>query len=706
VSRNLRRSLATCALLATAIAAGSCGRRQFGKCGKKLVVIGIDGMDPKLLREYMAQDAMPHFKQLAEEGTFVELGTSDPPQSPVAWSNFITGMDPGGHGVFDFLHRDPKTYAPYSSTVKAATDPPLTFRLPGDKQFEIPPSAQPVRQGRAFWDDLADRGVRASVYKIPAAYPLQKSDQFTLSDMGTPDLHGGIDGIYAYYTSGVPENLDRFDNFGNFHSYLTVLEHQASALLYGPPSPFDRPRPGHPTTRDLSTTRKFTVYRDPRDPVVHIEIEDGDSCTLKEGEWSPWLGCDFVLGPYACHPFDWLHLDNRMHGMVKFYLQQAHPEIKLYCSAVNIDPAAPCMPISTPDDSAVEDVCEKTGRFYTAGLAEETKGLEDGTLSDGEFISQCDDVTGERMKMLDYALANFDDGLLFFYFSTIDLRCHMMWRHIDPDHPSHDKELAAKFAGSIKDAYVTMDKALGVVRERIGKDTPLIVLSDHGFSTFTRRVNLNLWLHEQGWLAVEAPAQAGYDAKLAAEKKGGERAKGEWSLEQGDGLDRTKTKAYAVGFNGLYLNLKDREAGGIVDAAERDRLLEEIRTKLLALRDDEAHGGRPVVLRVDKREDVYHGAQVKNAPDLIVGYAAGYGASDTTALGKLVKSTRARVVEDNKNLWSGNHLMAPEVVPGVFLTNRKIAPKDPQLYDVTATLLSFFGAPVPAEMRGKNLFGN
>ena len=707
MSRNFRRSLATFALLAAAVAAGSCGRKSFAPCGKKLVVIGIDGMDPKLLREYIAQKAMPNFQLLAEEGTFVELGTSEPPQSPVAWSNFITGMDPGGHGVFDFLHRDPKTYEPYSSTVKTATDPPLTFPLPGEKQFSLPPASEPVRQGRAFWDDLADRGVRAAIYKIPAAYPLQKSDQFTLSDMGTPDLHGGIDGIYAYYTSNVPDNYTRFDGSGNFLADLKFRDHHAQAELFGPASPFETTKPGHHTIQDLSTRRRFDVYRDPREPVVHIEIEEGDSCTLREGEWSPWLGCDFVQGPYACHPFDWLHLDNRMHGMVKFYLQQVHPDVRLYCSAVNIDPSAPCMPISTPDDSAVEDVCEKVGRFYTAGLAEETKGLQDGTLGDGEFISQCDDVTGERMKMLDYALANFDDGLLFFYFSTVDLRCHMMWRHIDPEHPAHDKKLAAQFAGSIRDAYIKMDEALGIVRERIGKDTPLIVLSDHGFSTFTRRVNLNQWLFDQGYLAVAPAAQAEYDKKLEEEKKpDGARARAEWTLTEGGGLDRTKTKAYAVGFNGLYLNLKDREAGGIVAPAERDRLLEEIRTKLLALRDDEAHGGRPVVLRVDRREEVYHGTQLENAPDLIVGYAAGYGASDTTALGQLVKSSKARVVEDNKNLWSGNHLMAPEVVPGVFLTNRKIAPKDPQLYDVTATLLSFFGAPVPAEMRGKSLFGN
>jgi predicted AlkP superfamily phosphohydrolase/phosphomutase len=386
--------------------------------------------------------------------------------------------------------------------------------------------------------------------------------------------------------------------------------------------------------------------------------------------------------------------------MVKFFLQKTHPELRLYCSPVNIDPSAPCMPISTPDNAAVETLCEATGRFYTAGLAEETKGLQEGTIDDGEFIQQCDDVNAERMRMFDYALSRFDDGLLFFYFSAIDLRCHMMWRHIEPGHPARDEALAARYARSIEDAYVEMDVALGILRQKLGPDVPLIVLSDHGFAPFTRRVNLNQWLYEQGYLALETTAKQEFEAACAKEPK----TRSSFSLVEHGGLDRARSRAYAIGFNGIYLNLKGREKGGCVDPAERDRLLDEIRTKLLALRDDEQHGGGPVVLRVDKRDEVYHGSEVGNAPDLVVGYARGYGASDDTALGTVALSARARVVEDNRSLWSGNHLMAPEVVPGVFLTNRKISPKGPGLVDVTATMLTFFGVPVPAAMRGKSLF--
>ena len=123
---------------------------------------------------------------------------------------------------------------------------------------------------------------------------------------------------------------------------------------------------------------------------------------------------------------------------------------------------------------------------------------------------------------------------------------------------------------------------------------------------------------------------------------------------------------------------------------------------VLALTDAD---GTKVLLRVDKRDEVYHGDQLDHAPDLVLGYNRGYGASDDAALGKLVLSATPKVLADNKSRWSGNHLMAPEVVPGVFLTNRKnLQPKDANLVDVTATMLSFFGVPSPPQARGKTLF--
>lgn len=648
---TLRMAAAVGLLGVAAALAASCGSNADATGGKKLVVVGIDGMDPNLLREYMDAGLMPNFKALADAGTFVPLGTSNPPQSPVAWSNFITGMDPGGHGVFDFLHRDPRTYLPISSS--------------GAMEQRVP-----------FWDVLADAGVKCEVWRIPAAYPIQDSDQLVLSDMGTPDLQGGIDGMYVYYTSDVPDNFDKIH--GGRWEKVKVLKGRVDSKLYGPPSPHVDPPEGKSTPP--MSERKFSVYLDPAEPVVEIAIEDGESCLLEEGKWSDWLACSFDLETFLPG------YTESMGGMVKFYLQQVRPELRLYCSPVNIDPRSPSMQISSPDDDAVTELADAIGPFYTQGLAEETKALQEGTIDDREFLSNCDDIHHERMKMLDYALGRFDRGLLFFYFSTIDLRSHMMWRHIAPGHPARDEKLAALYARSIEDSYVLMDQALGHLREKLGATTELLILSDHGFSPFLRKVNLNNWLLEQGYLGLTPEAAA--DPKVVR------------SLAAGGGIDRAKTRAYAIGFNGIYLNQKGREADGMVEAGARQGLLEEIRGKLLALTDP-ATGAR-VVRRVDLRDEAYHGEHVADGPDLVVGYDRGYGASDTTALGQV--QPKDSVVEDNRDRWSGNHLMAPEVVPGIFLSSRKLAPKDPTLVDVTATLLDHFGVAPAAGMRGKSMY--
>lgn len=619
--------------------------------GRKLVVVGIDGMDPNLLREYMDAGRMPNFKALADAGTFVPLCTSNPPQSPVAWSNFITGMDPGGHGVFDFLHRDPQTYLPVSSSGA-------------------------MEERRPFWDLLGETGVKCEVYRMPAAYPIQPSEQLTLSDMGTPDLQGGIDGMYVYYTTDVPDNFDKIH--GGKWSKVRNLKGRVDATLFGPASPHASPPEGKNVVPQSECA--FSVFIDPDQPIVEIEIADGESCLLEEGQWSEWLACSFELETFLP-----LYTES-MNGMVKFYLQQVHPELRLYCSPVNIDPRNPCMSISTPDDAAVIDLAEAIGPFYTQGLAEETKALDEGTLDDREFISNCDDIHHERMKMLDYAVQRFDRGLLFFYFSTIDLRSHMMWRHIEPGHPARDEVLATKYSKSIEDSYVLMDQALGHLREKIGMETELVVLSDHGFSPFLRKVNLNNWLLQEGYLQVTAEAAAS--------------PRGVYSLAEKGGIDRATTRAYAVGFNGIYVNLKGREKEGSVVQGERLALLTEIRGKLLALVDPKT--GAKVVRRVDLREEAYHGGQLEHAPDLVVGYDRGYGASDTAALGQV--QPKDPIVEDNKLRWSGNHLMAPEVVPGVFLSSRKLSPTEPCLYDVTATLLDHFSVKPTADMRGKSLY--
>jgi predicted AlkP superfamily phosphohydrolase/phosphomutase len=287
--------------------------------------------------------------------------------------------------------------------------------------------------------------------------------------------------------------------------------------------------------------------------------------------------------------------------------------------------------------------------------------------------------------MMRLALERFEPGdFTFMYVSDLDLQSHMLWRHHDPKHedapphPAHDPEVGPAHAHDLEGFYVNADRLLAVAREALPPDTVLLVMSDHGFESYRRQVHLNAWLRDQGYLVLKDGQRTGSIA--------------------GGAVDWTRTRAYALGFNGLYLNVRGREAQGIVAPGDVNALLDEVSARLLAWRDPT--GGAPVVLRVDKSSDVYHGARVPEAPDLIVGYNAGYGGSDENTLGEVTEL----LIEDNKSRWSGNHLMAPEVVPGVVLTTAKIAGKGYWLPDLTATVLAHFGIERPATMVGRVMF--
>jgi predicted AlkP superfamily phosphohydrolase/phosphomutase len=278
-------------------------------------------------------------------------------------------------------------------------------------------------------------------------------------------------------------------------------------------------------------------------------------------------------------------------------------------------------------------------------------------------------------------LARFQRGdATFVYLSDIDLQCHMLWRHGDPKHadapahPAHDPASAEAHRFDIEGYYQHVDGLLGRVVDRLPPETLLLVMSDHGFQPFTRVVHLNSWLRDEGFLVLKDGKRTGH-------------------IAAGD-VDWSKTKAYALGFNSVYLNVAGREAQGIVPAGEAAAVADDLRTRLLAFKD--AQSGRAPVLRVDRAKDLYHGDRVGEAPDLVVGYDSGYGHSDESTLGEVLEV----VLADNTSRWSGNHLMAPEVVPGVLLANRAVNAGDHDLTDVTATILAWYGLDLLPGMQG------
>jgi predicted AlkP superfamily phosphohydrolase/phosphomutase len=621
---------------------------------RRLIVLGIDGLDPDLLERFVGEGAMPAFAALSARGGRSPLATSVPPQSPVAWSDFITGTGPGEHGVFDFVALDRQTLQPYLSTARvepAASLPLGRLRVPlGGSRTRL------LREGRAFWEVLEAAGVRTTIFQIPANYPPVPASGGALSGMGTPDLQG-TPGTFTFWSDDPTRPSGRVS--GGEIERVILVDGSAELELSGPPHPFD-PQAGRVRAR-------FELHVDPEHPVAEIRIGER-RLLLAQGEWSGWLPVGF----------DALPLLGRVPGMVRFYLQGVRP-LRLYASPVNIDPADPAQPIAAPA-SYSRELAHAAGPFYTQEMPEDTKALSAHVFSAHEFLAQSGLVLEERRRLLRHELGRFLErdapGLLFFYVSSLDQRSHMLWRHADGAHPNHPQDTPRDLAESLRSSYLEIDALLAEVRARLEPGVELVVMSDHGFAPFRREANLNRWLEQNGYLALREGAAR--DAP--------------WL----EALDWSRTRAFAVGLNSLYLNVRGRERDGIVAPAERAALAREIADRLALWRD----GGQPVVSQPLLREEIYSGPHVEHAPDVLVGYARGYRASWSTTRGEVAEA----LLQDNADEWSGDHCMDSRAVPGVLVSSLPLLREDGQLRDLTVSVLSYFGVQAPPAMRGRPLF--
>lgn len=636
------------ALVAACLLTGCSNKSQDDrKHPERLVILGVDGMDHYLTQKMLAEGKLPNLAKLAEQGDFKSLRTTNPPQSPVAWSTFITGLDPTGHGIYDFVHRDPEKMAPYLSTSRAE-EVDCVIEI-GD--LAIPycsAEVKSLRKGRAFWEFLEEANIPTSVYKVPANFPPDENwKSETLSGMGTPDIMGTY-GTFQLFTDN-PEFVGTKPSGGIVHELKVDADGRANANLEGPPDPN--------TVGEVALTEDLEILVDREREIALVRVGDTERL-LKVGEWSDWV-------PFAFST----RLGSSVPGMVRLQLGSTSPHVSLYTSPINLDPLDPVMPISSPPSFSAE-FAKSAGRFYTQGMPEDTKALSAGALSDDEFLAQGQEVYKERQRMLDAALDRYEGGLLFFYFSTIDQNSHMFWRAMearegDPEYP---------YRNVIPDLYKEMDAVIGKVMERLDDDTTLVVMSDHGFTTYRRKVHLNTWLAEKGYLALREDGTHG----------GGPLGHIDWD----------RTQAYALGLNQIFLNLRGREPEGSIPAEDRDVLLSRLERDLQHFRDPD--NGRRVVSAVIKPEQVPGGI----TPDIIVGYARDYRSSDFSAMGNV----GSEIVEVNDEHWSGDHCMDADGVPGVVFSTEKIPLEDPGLADFAPTILQRFGLPKSDIMEGRNMF--
>lgn len=617
-------------------------RRQgrFGRAKvKRTIFLGLDGLDPELAEKWMAEGKLPHLSRLREQGMYTRLRTTFPALSPVAWSTFATGVNPGRHNIFDFLNRDLRTYAPElsSAKVRAAN---RVFRI---GRWSIPLSRASVelrRKSEPFWKILGRNAISSTILRVPITFPPESFKGRLLSAMSTPDLRG-TQGTFSWFsTRSTPGACE-----GGVRLPLVSTPGGLRGSLAGPER----------------KAVEFIIRPCETDDCRILEIQ-GQSFTLRIGEYTSWIRLRFSGGALSS-----------ARGIVRFLLTESGSDVSLYVTPVEIDPERPALPISYPSYYAAY-LAKLLGSFATLGMAEDTWALNEGAIGEDAFLKQAKLIQQEREAMFFSALERTRRGVLACVFDTPDRVQHMFYRYIDP---ARDGAGDSPHADTIEEMYRDMDRIVGRTMEHVDSDTALFVLSDHGFCSFRRGVNLNAWLRRKGYLAL-----------LPGLHEGGDYF---------EGIDWPQTRAYTFGLGGVYLNLRGREACGIVAPEEAADLKAELAAKLEGLADDES--GAVAIRSVYDSKAIYNGPYLDAAPDLVIGYAPGYRASWSAGVGKVTGS----VFEDNVKCWSGDHCVDPKVVPGVLFSNRKFATENPGIEDMAPTALDLFGVDVPRWMEGKAL---
>ena len=677
---------------------------------QKVIVLGFDGVDARLTEQWMNEGKLPNLARLRASGTFSPLRPTLPAQTPVSWSTFSTGIDPGRTGIFDFLRRDPKNYLPVFAAFDETREPllfgeknpfvaggavflviallalavrgkwravvvTLAF-LVGAAVFAgtsryIPthrPGVINRRQGIPFWDVAARSGKKATIIHVPVTFPATDFDHgHMLAGLGVPDVSGRV-GKPFFFTSELDFQRRGSNEFSIEVVQLEDNKGEIATTIQGPPNKlFDKPP-------YISIPMKLTVAADRRSVTIDVS---GQRFVLKPGQWSEWTQFVFPFNPLI-----------KVRGVSRFHLISVQPEVKLYLSPINFDPRhlPPGFKISSPTRWAGE-LAQKFGLYKTIGWQIDTWAISEGFATEQMFWDDMTWTVAQTRKLFADFLTG-DDDLLVQCFEFPDRVGHVFWRIVDPTHPAYDAKLAAQWDQAVLRSYQLMDDIVGdAMKAAAGKNAALLVMSDHGFASFRKSVNYNTWLVINGYMTLRSGVEV-KDRNVEMLFDSGQF----W-----ENVDWSKTRAYAMGLGELYINLKGREAQGIVaPGAEYDALKSELKAKLVALRDEET--GEAPVRRVIAREEIYRQFDPKMIPDLFITNNDGYRVSWQTSLGGIPKS----VIEPNKQVWSGDHCSVdPEIVKGIFFYNRKLkANHQPYIADVYPTVLDLLGVKAPYEVDG------
>ncbi len=619
---------------------------------KRLIIVGLDGQDPTLTDRFVGEGLLPNFARLSAAGCYRRLRTTFPSVSPVAWSSFSTGTHPARHNIFDFIDRDRRTYLPMLSSTRIGR----VERFLNLGRYRIPlqrPELRLLRRSKPFWTILGEHRVWSTVLRVPITFPPDRFYGAQLSAMCVPDLLG-TQGTFFLFTTRQADG--RFKE-GGIRIPIAIQGDHIDTSVKGPENLFVAGSP------PLEIPLRISIDR--ANGMAQANL-GGTRVGLSPGRLSDWITLTFHAAPGIA-----------VAGLTRLLIIEMAEHFSLYMSPISIDPEKPAMPVSHPSFYATY-LAKRIGPYSTLGLAEDTWALNEGVTDDGTFLQQTYDIDREREAMFFTALDRLRQGSLVCVFDATDRIQHMFWRYLEKDHPAARGLENAEHRDAIRDLYRHNDALVGRVLERLNEDDVLMVISDHGFSSFRRGVNLNSWLLREGYLVLKA----------------GTDGRAEWLRD----VDWDATKAYCLGLTGMFLNLRGREHHGIVaPGAEAAAMKAEIVRRLNGLRDEEA--GQIGIREVFDTSSLYSGPYLENAPDLLIGYNAGYRASWDCATGV----ASGAVFEDNVKAWSGDHCIDPRLVPGVFFCNRRVETDDPALIDIAPTALRLFGIEPPAYMDGRPL---
>lgn len=631
---------------------------------EKMLILGFDGMDPGILNIMLKRGELPNIRRLIEMGSFTKMLSTAPPESPCAWASFTTGLDPAGHGVFGFLGRDPKTYAPFSTSSPITTNASKTIEVGDWKIPIIGGEGKNYRKGKPFWDYLYEKEIEPTVFKIPSNYPPSPMKQGrAIAGMGTPDITGA-NGIFTLYSSEENEIQLNLEGKGRVYYAYFNEEDVFEGILDGPTNTLK--------INPEETQIPFKVYWDKAHGTARLDI-DGHEILLQEGMLSKWIKLKFKMIPMLAS----------ISAITRFYLLNAKDKFRLYAYPLSIDPSDPAQVISTPTDYS-EELTNHCGLFHTLGLPADFNAIKTEIFSMENYITLADSIFKESLNIFDYELNRFLDlkrGMLFYYFSAIDQGSHIYWALRDPQHPYYFPEEAKRFGDQIERLYRKFDGIIEKVLNKTPRNVPIMVLSDHGFVPLRRQVNLNSLLYNSGFLKTYSEPNYGDPMLLSS-----------------GGVNLNESKAYGLGLNGLYINLRGRESNGIVKPEDKRGVMEEIKKMLLTFKDPQT--GLNPIGDVMITQDHYKGKYLNDGPDMIIGCNYSYGLDYSGAMGGI----GAEEISDNRNRWSGDHIIDPRQVPAVLMTNFKMPVNNiPIIWDIAPTILKILGIPTPNEMRGKSL---